>query len=226
VGGRPRARGLTLFAVAVVVAILVAIAIVLSHSANRRTGLSAAQLDVGFFLPPGRSFCQPDQEMSAGTGYLTFYAKSSAAGAGPLRVTVRDAAGRVLAGATAPPRRYGPQARAVPNTLSARLPALSRATVCIANAGPSQVAIWGGNSRTSRTELVGPGGRRSAHAVLRLDYFSAARRSWWSLAPDVEQRFGLVKATFFGAWTFWVAIVALLVVCLGSVLYAGRALRR
>jgi hypothetical protein len=222
---RARSRGPLLFAVAVALAIVVALVVVLARSDHRRTGQSGADLGVGLFVPGASRLCQPGQDMVAGTRFLLFFAKSSAAGGGPLVVTVRDAGGRVLSRGTARPRVYGPEPQAGGVILSRELPELSNATVCIANAGSRQVAIWGRASGESGTRLAGPGGVKDVHAVLRLEYRSGERRSWWSVAPDVARRASLVKATFFGAWAFWVAMVALLAICLGSVLYAGRALR-
>jgi hypothetical protein len=35
-----------------------------------------------------------------------------------------------------------------------------------------------------------------------------------------------VKGTFFGAWTFWVAMVALLAVAIGSIWWTARTVAR
>jgi hypothetical protein len=205
------------------VLILVALAALLVDSNHRVTSSADSPFGIPVHVDPGARVCQPRERLPAGTGFVLYHPVSKGALAGPLRVVLQDRTGRVLSTSLTPAGRYGPgpgYARVGPVKSD-----LSDARLCIVNAGKVRVDIKGGLSATPRAEL--PKQRQYSQRIqLRLDYYTAAKKSWLSLSPQVADRYGLVKATFFGAWTFWLAMAALLAVCLGSVLYAGRELSR
>jgi hypothetical protein len=126
-----------------------------------------------------------------------------------------------------PERAYEPAQRAI----AAFQPVardLHAATVCIANRGGGTLGVYGEVVVRSAGIAQLPAGVRqpSPRLVVHLDYQQATKRSWWSFAGTVADRFGLVKATFFGAWTFWVAVAAMAALWLAATVYAARAFTR
>jgi hypothetical protein len=61
---------------------------------------------------------------------------------------------------------------------------------------------------------------------LSLFYFRAGSESWWQLLPTLDERFGLGKAPFFGAWLLPVAALALLGVWIATIRLLARQLGR
>jgi hypothetical protein len=53
--------------------------------------------------------------------------------------------------------------------------------------------------------------------VLRVDWFGVKPESWWGTVGSVADRFGLVKPPFFGNWTFWAAMAALLAISAAAI---------
>jgi hypothetical protein len=60
---------------------------------------------------------------------------------------------------------------------------------------------------SSTTEVVDG---RQQPARISLVYLRARSESWWQLLPTLTRRFGLGKASFFGAWTLPLAALLLL----------------
>jgi hypothetical protein len=52
---------------------------------------------------------------------------------------------------------------------------------------------------------------------ISLLYLRAGSESWWQLLPTLSRRFGLGKASFFGAWTLPLAALLLLGVWVSAV---------
>ena len=221
--GRRRPSRVVLFAAAAAIGIVALLAAVLAQSAPRRTGTNDALVELRLHIPAGKRACQSGQTIPAGTGFVLFFPNTDGRQAGPLRVTIRNRSGTRIA-AVAPARPYGPAPLAVKIPTPER--AIYDATVCIANRGDSLVDVFGAVAGEQSAQL--PRGQEQvvAFAKIRFDYISADSRSWFDFAPTVAGRYGLVKATFFGDWTMWVALALLLFTCLGSVLYAGRELSR
>jgi hypothetical protein len=204
------------------VAIVLALGLLLVGSNHRLTSTASSPYGVPVHVDPGARVCQPRERVPAGTGYVLYHPTSHAV-AGPLRVVLQDRAGRVLSTSLTPAARYGPgpgYARVGPVRSE-----LTDARLCIVNAGKRSVDIHGGLSAKPRAELPKQP-QYSRRIQLRLDYYTAAKKSWLALSPQVADRYSLAKATFFGAWTFWLCMALLAAVCLGSVLYAGRELSR
>jgi hypothetical protein len=97
---------------------------------------------------------------------------------------------------------------------------LSDATVCVANRGDKVLNAYGDYS--AGLKLSAPAYADGVPVSIRLDWYGARPRTWWSMVGTIADRFGLVKAGIVGAWAFWAALAALLVL---SVLAVGRALR-
>jgi hypothetical protein len=220
-------RTLTIVAAVASLAILLALAAVLTQSSHHRTDTNGFERAIGAKLPPRAITCQPNEQIPAGTGRVGFYADSLGAHDGPLEVTVSTASGATLARAPVSARVFDPGART-----TAAIPAMRHAVegahVCITNTGRGSPAVYGSPAPSPDGAATAPTGVPQTARWLRLhlDYQQPEESSWWSFAPTVARRFGLVKATFFGTWTLWATVVALLALCLGSVWYTARALSR
>lgn len=59
---------------------------------------------------------------------------------------------------------------------------------------------------------------------ISLLYFRKGSESWWQLLPVLDERFGLGKASFFGAWLLPVAALALLGVWVATIRLLARQL--
>ena len=196
----------------------------LHESSFRRTATNDALLQIGAPVPPGRSICQPRQLVPAGTGIVLFFARSFGKVAGPLRINVRDEAGRVVTSGVTARRVFG--LPVVGASLRPVRRTVRPARVCIRNTGAEPVDVIVAQTGSPSAELPPAPPLPYAYVKVRLDFLTAQPKSWWSFAPTVAGRFGLVKATFFGTWTAWVTLALLLVLCLGTVLYAARELGR
>jgi hypothetical protein len=85
-------------------------------------------------------------------------------------------------------------------------PAATRA--CLRIGGSSSVLLGGEGVPVSSTTEVVDGRQRPAR--ISLLYKRAGSESWWQLLPTLTRRFGLGKASFFGAWTLPLAALLLL----------------
>ncbi len=211
-------------AIALAVALVGFTIVQLSDSAPRRTASTNAGTKVPVHVLGGDRVCQPHERIPHDTGFVVYQGGADAP-AGPLRVVVQDSNRRQIAAGTTPAGVYGGRplfAKIRPVVGSD----LDDARLCIENLGTRQVDIRGELHGTQRAEVPRRPRQYTDKVVLRLDYFTADKKSWLAFAPEVARRSTLVKATFFGSWTFWVAMAALAALCLTSVLYAGRELSR
>ena len=138
----------------------------------------------------------------------------------PLRVAVRSPGGRTLATG----RLAGgyPDIGAAP-THAVGLDRTVRATpitVCVRNAGPRRVALYGNADAAARTSTATRDGR-PAHADMTL-VFQRAPRSALGEVPSMVSRAALFRFPWLGGWAYVVLAVAL---ALGGPLLLIRALR-
>jgi hypothetical protein len=138
---------------------------------------------------------------------------STAGGPGPpVSVSIKDRGATVSQGSLA--GGYVDQAivvglRPVDRTLR-------RATVCIANRGSSNVAVLG--ARTTRTQAARlTRGGNPTHSIAWLGWFRRDSPSRFSELGAFAERAGLVKASFFGSWTFWAGAALLLLAGVAAV---------
>jgi len=201
--------GLVLVAAAFVVA--------LSDSAPRRSGTNATVRKSGNLVAivPGSRFCQREAVVPKGTAALrTFFRFRPSPPGGPLEITVRHG-DRVIATAHLPAGR-SPGSPRVP---IAHIPHDTSATVCFANQGTRTVQFagnvtpeYGGNNPTGA----------KLPDVVRIDYTRPGHETWWTFAPVVAERFGLVKSSFVGSWTLYAVLGVFGLLCTGGIVLVLR----
>ena len=216
-------RTLTAVAAVATVGLLLALALVLSRSGHHRTATNGFVREDVAHLEQGQSLCQPAQDVPEGTARIRFR-PASPGPAGPLEVAVHTADGPEVATGRVPATTYDP-GRGTVARIKPIEETIRGARVCFGNTGPARVDLYGQRLRhaAGAAELPPPDMRWLG---LRIDYLEGQARSWWSFAPEVADRFGLVKATRFGSWTFWAEIVLLLGLTIGTIWYAARAVAR
>lgn len=225
---RPGRRRLTIVAAVCSLALLLALALVLSKSGHHRTGTNAAARSAFMPVWSGYKICQAGEYIQRGTGRIRFFPVPTPFPAGPFVVTLLRK-GHAPLSARVPAHRYVKSEAAAAN-----LPAIARtnsvnATVCIRNVGAKAAGVIGEvvpNQGGTALLLPGPRVTKPPWVHIHLDYQFRKSQSWWSFAPTVATRYGLVKASFFGAWTFWLTIVLLLALALGTIWYAAREFAR
>ncbi len=203
-------------AATLVVALLV---VVLSASDRRRAGTNAfvRESGVALRLLPGERRCQR-QDVPADAAAVRLFADPFVFKGGPLEVTVAKG-GRPLSRGRLASASEGPtELRLEPATEAESL----GARVCTANRGVTPIELDGNQTPPGGSSLsVLFVGQELAPDDVRVDFLRSGSESWWSFAPAVADRFGLRKASFFGAWTMW-AVFALV----GLTWVAGLVLLR
>ncbi len=220
-------RRRTLYVVAAVAtaALLIALGIDLLLPGYHRTAANGHIRSTVVNVPRGGRVCQPAQPVPAGTGRVRFFVQELAPVTGPLDVSI-SAGGRVFADGRVAAARLGPGQRQVTASVGRVPRSLPDATVCIVNRG-ARVQILGEPTQFGTGAAQLPAVPQPSQFVLvNLDFQLAHEESWLTFAPTVADRYGLVKATFFGAWTFWLAMAALLMVALGVIWWTARAVAR
>ncbi len=159
---------------------------------NARVNVSGVQLR----LLAGERRCQT-QDVPSGAGVVRLF---SGPFVGPLEVTIVKDGRPVSSGRAASASAEGPVEISL-EPLEAEIP---DARVCIANRGVAPIEL-AGNQTPLGGSSISPQfiGERLPTDDVRADFLRRGSESWWSLAPVVADRFGLRKASFFGAWTMW-----------------------
>jgi hypothetical protein len=149
-----------------------------------------------------RNACQAESVPSE-TDSLRVYAGVPAGRAGPLDVTIRRG-GRIVSSATFGVVRDGRPATAElsPPVSEEIVPA----EVCFRNRGRATVR-FAGDRTAVKFSGANPYGLEFGDEP-RIDYLRSGEESGWGLAGTIDDRFGRVKASFFGSWTMW-AVFAL-----------------
>lgn len=178
---------------------------------------------VAVALDPGREQCEVGVHVPVGFSAARLTLGTYGRPGPPLAVVVRDTfTRRPLARGGLPAGSADGAAAAVRVT-----PAVARGRlvdVCVRNAGPGRVALYGGPPRDAQLSAIGsPAGRPGPRADIALDFLRAKPRSALSLVPDVFERAAVFRPGFVGSWTFWLLLVA---VALGLPLLLAAALRR
>lgn len=170
-------------------------------------------------VPPGSEACQRWFETTAPFGYVEPLIGTHARPGPELRTTVREfGSGRVLARGLLP--AGAPDNRIARVRVQPTVPSGRSIEVCFRNAGPGDVAIFGG------PHFEGPGnayldGRRGT-GDMRLGFRRGEPRSALALVPDMFRRASLLRPDAVGPWTFWVLLA---LVAAGVPLLLAGALR-
>jgi hypothetical protein len=184
---------------AIAATLVVAVVVIVLSSSGRRLADTNARVNVSgvqLRLLAGERRCQT-QDVPSGAGVVRLF---SGPFAGPLEVTIVKDGRPVSSGRAASASAEGPVEISL-EPLEAEIP---DARVCIANRGVAPIELAG-----NQTPLGGSSinplfiGERLPPDDVRADFLRRGSESWWSLAPVVADRFGLRKASFFGAWTMW-----------------------
>lgn len=188
---------------------LVAIGVVvtLSHRAVRDAGSDHVSPEM-FAATIGRDrrrLCQvsPYLPPSAATAQIVIGTYGRPVPDLTLRFT--DPAGRVVSsGHLAAGARQGPVS--IPISPAGRPGSATK--LCLTVGGHSKVVIGGmGIPVDPSDETVGG---VVQHGRISVVYNRAGEESWWSILGEIDTRFGLGKATFFGDWTLPACVLLLL----------------
>jgi hypothetical protein len=221
---RASASPRTLVLIAVLLGVLVAAFVflrVMSHSNYRLTGTNSVGLPIHVEVAPGEELCAPHVFVPADSGAVAPWAGGpNGAPGGPVSVRVLD--GRRVVASGHSPASYPTGVTRFPlvRTVEHDVP---DAQVCFTNRSKAPVNFYG--------DFVGPGmeskatGNASASAILRIDWYTADRRSWWDVTPWIADRFPLLKAPFLGAWSFWLALAVVLGISAAAVARVVREAR-
>jgi hypothetical protein len=166
----------------------------------------------GVAIDPGRRACQAGETVPPGAAALRISVSSAGKAAGPLEVTVTQG-GRVR---TSGRGAVGVVDSAVEIPLTTLRAGAAPATVCVANVGSRRVAILGQRVPGPPFATVS-GERRAQRNAMRLEWFGPGRQTRAGEVGRVADRYGLFKPSFFGAWTFWVALAVLLAISVAAV---------
>lgn len=167
-------------------------------------------------LPTGAKLCQWPLQVPPGGAFDRVVV--SAGGGRDVELTLeRTGAGGVLRRATVPT-----SARVQSRSITVeRVPDGTRFDVCITNRGGGTVEVLGNADTASRTSSSTVDGKPTGlDMTVR---FEREPRSMFSLIGDMLDRASLFKASWFGAWTYWLLTAAVLV---GVPLLLVRAVRR
>lgn len=238
-----RRRRLALAAVPVALLLAAVLAVGLSQS-DRSAGDNGKPIIIGVVVPGERTFCQADNLVPADAARVRVWVSTAGRPGNPLEVTIRDGQ-RVVA------RGRGPGGY-VDRATDIRLDhppgrEIAHASVCIGNEGPKQAAFMGdyagsreaparaGNAIQPQAEALpgdvaahinGVPADKQQPIVARIDFRRGGDQTWFGAAPEVLQRASYGRASFFGRWTIWAAIIASLIAgCCAIVLAARQAWR-
>lgn len=184
---------------AIAATLVVAVLVIVLSSSGRRLADTNARVNVSgvqLRLLAGERRCQT-QDVPSGAGVVRLF---SGPFVGPLEVTIVKDGRPVSSGRAASASAEGPVEISL-EPLEAEIP---DARVCIANRGVAPIEL-AGNQTPLGGSSISPQfiGERLPTDDVRADFLRRGSESWWSLAPVVADRFGLRKASFFGAWTMW-----------------------
>jgi hypothetical protein len=215
----------TLVLIAALVGVLLAAVVflrVMSHERYRLTGTNSVGVPAHVEIPPGQRVCQGGQFVPKGTGAVAPWAGRGHEPGGPVAVTVSQG-GRTIARGRSPETYRTAVTRFPLDTTIER--DVRDAVVCFENRSPSVMNFYGDFVQPGQPSADAPQFGPNGPTNLRLDYFTADRRSWWQTVSPISHRFPLFKAPFFGPWTFWLAMAVVLALSALAVVRVVREVR-
>lgn len=170
-------------------------------------------------VPGGKRVCQP-VTVPKGTGGVGLRVGTYGKPGPELRLVIdRAGAGAsAVRGTLAAGWRQGDIVVPIKETRTAR----REARLCIRNAGEALLAFAGGPG-TGGGAVVG---RRNTGGQVRVEYVEPRPRSWWSAAPAMARRLGVVRDAVPGQAALWLSAMLALVVSGGALGLAVREGRR
>jgi hypothetical protein len=203
--------------------IAVGLAVTLLRSEEPYTGENGReiQLPAGVVIPAKARACQPEPSIPSGSGTVEMQVSTAGREAGPIEVSVLQGGRTVATGRS----RSGVVDEPVRVRLGAAVGGREDVRLCVTNRGARRLAVLG------QEVPFGSGARVSDPDVpqtraMRLVWFEPDREIVLGRAGEVAHRYGLVKASWVGTWTFWAALVALLLASGGAVALVAREVRR
>jgi hypothetical protein len=173
----------------------------------------------------GARRCQRDEFVPAATGAMRLFVNTKGRPAGPVEIVVigtgRPGSAPAIASraSIAFPVREGSISPVLRPTVRRDL---RGASLCVINRGRSPVYFAGNKSPLG----IGANPGQQVHDDdVRVDYLYPGKRSWWSMAGPVAERFGLAKASFFGSWTLWAVLGVVAALWVGTVVLLVKWVR-
>ena len=190
----------------------VAFVIVMSQSDYRRTGTNSLVVPTHAEIPRGKSLCQDDEYIPAGSRWVAPWAGGPNGADGGL-VDVRITVGGELLATGRSPERYptGITRFRLDRTIERDV---KGATVCFRNRDSlgRQLFLYGEYAPVGTSGARAPAFYQGQPAVMRLDWYGERRKTWWHAADVIARRFHLVKAGVVGAPAMWLALATILLV--------------
>jgi hypothetical protein len=180
---------------------------VLLQSSPRRAGTNLTS-DVGLaiHLPPGQALCEPGELIPEDTAALALHAGAGGHPAPALNVVVRGPHGVLSTGSLAAGWRPG----AIRIPLRRLTQTVGNATVCVNNAGSSEVDFGGSVPSGFAIDLAG----KPLLGRLRIEYMRPGSETWLQFAPALVRRFSLAKSDLLRHWE-WAAVLILMFAAVG-----------
>ena len=192
---------------AIAATLVVALLVIVLSSSERRladTNARVSESGVQLRLLVGKRRCQR-QDVPADAAAVRLFADPFVFTGGPLEVTVEKDGRAVTRGRVPSTSGEGPVEFTLEPAIEDEAPG---ARVCIANRGVTPIELDGNQTPPGGSSLnVLFAGQQLLPDDIRIDFLRRGSESWWSVAPAVADRFGLRKASFFGAWTMWAVFV-------------------
>lgn len=179
---------------------------------------------VALTVAPGLERCQDGEFVPHEASRIRLYVSTPDGRAGPpLDIAIRDPAGRLATSARVP-------AGYRPGFLDATIPRprqdVAPGSFCLRNVGTTPVTFAGNFTGINPAAFNPDEVKPASGEGIRVDYFRPGRESWLELAPEIAHRFATFKPSFFGSWTMWAVLAALLLLYGAAVELQCRSSRR
>ena len=179
------------------------------------------QLSAGVVIPGGERACQAGEIVPGHTGAVRLVVSTAGRQAGPLEVELRRSGQMIASGRS--------RARIVDEPVTVPMSGVAEAvpgtTFCLQNAGPGQVAILGQAAGSEYLPARVSDKRQPQTNSMRLEWYEGGRVTRAARVGDVAERYGLMKAGFFGDWTFWTGLGILVVISAAAIRWMVREVR-
>jgi hypothetical protein len=169
-------------------------------------------------LRSGETVCQSPISVPQDFDRVSVQAGSPGSLGQPLQVSVLSAeGGRRLGRGRVPGGYFGPAEQA---TTVGEIAAGQKISVCVRNAGPRKVALYGNAGAAALPSAAVQKGR-ALDTDITLVFLDRERHSMLSIVPEVFERASLFRPGWVGPWLFWALSAAAL---LGVPLLLARGL--